>query len=487
MTSASSSSHSRSGSKKKSRAPAPRRLRNSFFFVVVRAAVLGLALAWAIILFWWNREGDPRFYRFVKTAPGRAVARVFRWYGPAQGGALENKTEEQMTPRERAVKKSIEESLRAAAPTHVLVFKNNRIMEGRLVEEKPAYVVFAETYGEQNALAMNVGRNRIREIVAVTNELPEVTYRDVRFQMEFPTFKLHRDPPYTILTREPFFRVQHSVEILKKLYGDVLSTFDELVTRTNVSDNIQVLFFSEEKDYEKYRLKYAPQMEDTSGFYSPWADRLVVFNQSSSEQLKRIEARLGAAEASYRSEGASPDVQAELEVWRVEMQRNIARFAEAETQKVLRHEGAHQLLLTYGVQSENHIENDWVIEGLATYCETPEPGDADAYRTAMLRRAQEIGGLIGLEELVNLRSEDGLLSLGARARVQLGYSQAWALTRLLMQPEFREAFFEYFRFLRDPANFREVRRTPAMDLLCRFIELTPVDLDARYVSYIRSL
>jgi hypothetical protein len=487
MTSSSSRSGSKSGSRPHHRRAPRKRVWNNGFFVVVRALVLGLALAWAIILYGWNREGNPRFYRFIRTAPGRMVARIFRWHAPQPQGAMEDKTDEQMTEKERAVKRSIMESLRAGAPTHRLQLTNGQVMRGKLIEEKPDYVKFSETYGESGSLAMNVSRKRIRGIEPETNPLPRVTYRDVRFQMEFPRFQIYREPPYTILTDELYVRVESSVAVLKTLHEEFLATFGDLVTRATVRDGIQVLFFSREREYQAYQAKYAPFMDETSGFYSPWVDRLVVFNQSSSEHLRRLERRLAAAEDAQRSSGAPPDVLADVEVWRVEMQRDIARFAELETQKVLRHEGAHQLFQTYGVHSENHMESEWLLEGLATFCETPQPGDADAFRIAVLRRAQEIGKLIPLAEIVNLRDKEGLLALGSHARVQVGYAQAWALVRMLMQPEYRGPFFGYICLVRDAAHFREVRRTPSMELLCRFLEVAPEELTDRYLAYVREL
>jgi hypothetical protein len=43
------------------------------------------------------------------------------------------------------------------------------------------------------------------------------------------------------------------------------------------------------------------------------------------------------------------------------------------------------------------------------------------------------------------------------------------------------------QYQRDWRHYRDVRKTTAMDLLCRFLELTPAELQDQWLEYIGSL
>lgn len=458
-----------------------------FIGPALRLSSLCAVLAGVLVLMYWSRIDDPRFYRFLHTAPGQFLARTFRWYGAVPDVPAAEKPESRMSRKERAVKARLVEELRKSMPTHRLVFRGGESMTGWVLEERPGEVLFTETYGSSGSLFMKVGRRRILRIEPLTNAPPAVTYRDVRFQMEFERMSLYQRPPYTVLTDEDFFRVEKYVQALQDLHAQFVRAFGPLLVHASRGDGIQVLFFSDEDPYRSYQAKYAPRMADSSGFYSPWVDRLVVFDQNASDRIRRLRAKVQAEEERVRQSRLGAEANERAAAWRAEMERDIARFAEAQTLAALRHEGAHQLLFTYGVHSENRMENEWLVEGLASYCESPRLGDREPVRAAVLRKAAAIGGLMPLADLVNLRSRDGLQALGSADRVELGYDQAWGLVDFLMQEDRRPRFFAYVEYVRDPRNFREVRGMAAMDLLCRFLETTPAGLRAQWEEYVARL
>ncbi len=402
----------------------------------IRISLLVAALAATLVLFYWNRRNDPRFYWFLHTKPGQVLERVFRWGGPAAGAMVREKAEADMTPEELAAKKSME---RAAITK------------------------------------------------AGTNRPPAVTYRDVRFRLEFPQMEFCKCPPFTIMTSESPTQVERTVNVLQDLHRQFLETFGALANKGQDEKNIQVLLFSRESEFDAYQRKYAPKMEISSGFYSPWIDRLVVFNQSGSDYVKWRQRTLRRWVAKYLVEAKSDDERERIVEWQEQAQQRIAEFADQQTTLSIRHEGAHQLFYTYGIHSTTHVENEWLIEGLSTYCETPVFGEDDPWRMANLKKALRRNALLPLHSLMNLRRPEGLMYYGLPERVDLAYAQAWSLVSFLMQPAYRPAFFDYIRFLRDPANFDEARTTPALELVARFLGLAPGEFQRRWLEYVEQL
>ena len=88
--------------------------------------------------------------------------------------------------------------------------------------------------------------------------------------------------------------------------------------------------------------------------------------------------------------------------------------------QTIRHEGTHQLLFKYGIHSSHHVEHEWLVEGLATYCEMPRVGDIDRIRLGRVIEKQEDYALIPLEELVNARQTGGFMALGTVEEIDPG-------------------------------------------------------------------
>ena len=446
------------------------------------------AMLWAVVLFHWSRQDDPRFYQFLNSNIGRATAQVFRWRGSVLNTPLADKTESQMNDEERAVKHEIENEMKATASAFELVLKDGRTLSGHVVKEEPDYVLFSESFGDNGSLSVKIRRQNIRRIDRVAEALPPIVYRDVRLKMEFPRMNFYKRPPYSIVTDESFFSVEHTVRVLQGLYGNFLSVFAPLIENPGGREkNIQLVFFSDEAAYREYQNAYAPQMGNSSGFYSPWVDRLIVFNQKSSEQIRTIQELLKKQEEYYRSFRGGGDYSARIDAWKEEAQINIARFAEEQTMTSIRHEGAHQLMFTYGVHSPNRIENEWLVEGLATYCEASTIGGYDPMRLVLLKKALANGTTIPLKELVNFRDPHGLTAIGSAERAEMAYHEAWALVHWLMQYEQQNRFFDYIRFVRDMDNYRQVRKTSAYDLLCQKMQIEPSEFENLWKQYVQSL
>lgn len=456
---------------------------------IVRLALLVSVLGGAILLYRWSRAGDPRFYRFVKSRPGQVLARAFRWNGPWSGQLPEeDRPDSRMTPEELGVKRELEDEVRQGTPTHEVVLGTGQRLKGWVTGEKPDYVEFAESYRDSGGMSIRIRRERIQRVTALTNAEGSVTYRDVRLKMEFPGFHFYWRPPYAILTDESYFSVEHSVRALLETYRQFMAAFGALVARPARGRDVQVLFFSKHDQYQAYQRRYSPGMDNSTGFYSPTIDRLVVYNQGTSDQVRRALESVDKQAAAHRDFAApSPAEQARLAEWQKQTEQRIRSFAEEQTLSTLRHEGAHQLFYTCGIHSEHRVEGEWLVEGLATYCETPRLGERDPLRVALIRRAIKDGKLIPLDALTGFRSAAGLMAFGRGDRVELAYAQSWALVAFLMQSDRIKGFFDYIRFVRDPASFREVKDARPVDLLARFLGTSAGQLAADWMGYLEKL
>ena len=121
------------------------------------------------------------------------------------------------------------------------------------------------------------------------------------------------------------------------------------------------------------------------------------------------------------------------------------------------HEVAHQLSFNCGMLNRKGDVPVWLAEGLAVYCESTVKGawqgigEANPARAGVLAPASKGGApFIPLRDLI--RSDDWIRKAKRTDQIVLGYSQSWALFRLLME-ERPEQLRAYLRLIHD-------RRTP---------------------------
>lgn len=357
---------------------------------------------------------------------------------------------------------------------HRLVYDGSKTMTGRLVEEHPDYIVFEQTFGDSGRMSVQFPRSRVVRIENCTAEHPAVSRRDVRFYMEFPDKQFYKSPPYTVITDESFFAVEHIVKQLQDLYGQITEQFSLLIASSERREDIQLLIFSKAGEYEAYRNRYAPGLKGSSGFYSHGNDRMTVYHQRDADWVKDGKKQIAAVEKQYEGKLRSDLARESFNQWKINAKGDLLGEANKVTQSVIRHEGAHQLLFTLGVQNSFQTGRNWVSEGLATYCETTKPGRLNISRIEELKAAQTGGRLIPLRTLMTASCNGN----------SLAYAEAWSLTHLLMQPEYRSGFFAYLDWLRKhPSAFV----TDPVQELCQFIALRPDELTTRCTIYVDGL
>jgi hypothetical protein len=113
------------------------------------------------------------------------------------------------------------------------------------------------------------------------------------------------------------------------------------------------------------------------------------------------------------------------------IERQATDFSKDANLSTTMHEAAHQIAFNCGLLNRAGDGPCWLVEGMATYCEATDQGDWTALGGPNPLRIVDLAGAKGsyltLEELVqNDRWRK-------TPKVLLGYSQSWALFRMLME------------------------------------------------------
>ncbi len=217
----------------------------------------------------------------------------------------------------------------------------------------------------------------------------------------------------------------------------------------------------------------------TTGVYHPPSNRLVVYdyaqNRSFLANKKQGEQMVGQ----IRSQ--------------LDRQRISGRFSHfAQTRRAdanigtIMHEVAHQLSFNGGLLNREGDVPLWLAEGLACYCEATENaswqgiGEPNPERVNTLAgAARGQGTFIPLRAL--LASDDWLRKAPDVRQVLLGYSQSWALFRMLMEQKPRS--------LRNYLTLLYPHRTPE-HRLADWVQVFGTDLatfEKQYFDYMRNL
>jgi len=377
------------------------------------------------------------------------------------------------TERELAVQKSLERLMEQRVPTHRLIYDSVKTLTGTLLEDHPGYIVFSQQYGDSGQMSIQLARSRIVRIEECLPGRTEISHRDVRFHMQFPQKNFYKSPPYTIISEESFFAVEDIVKQLQALYVQITETFKPLITSGARKADIQLLVLSNADEYAAYRARYAFDLEGSSGFYSHSMDQMVVYHQRGSSWVQDGKGRIASLERQYQDTLRTEQARRELVRWKNTEQRKLLAEAHRATHSTIRHEGAHQLLFTLGIQNAEQIGRAWVTEGLAVYCETERAGQLNLRRRGELIEALAADRVIPLRRLMSER----------RFNTSLEYAEAWALMHLLMQTEYRNGFFDYLDWLRrNPGPAKN-----CVEELTRFLPVSFPELEEKWMACLRRL
>jgi hypothetical protein len=393
-----------------------------------------------------------------------------------------------LTKKEQALKEELEDRLRNEQPTHRLELKDGVVLTGRLMSQSKSAFTFKESYGDSGGVNMTFRRSRVASVQTIPASDMELSNRDVRLAAEFPDFNFYRRPPYTLVTDESYFMVESTIQEIQKLHNQFKKTFGALLGENAQRGHIQIVIFSNEEAFENYQKQYAPSMENSSGFYSSLTDRLVFFNQQGSSAMKNSGVALRSKEKQYLAQARKYGGEERVRQWARQSEKMMLQAAEDETRRTVRHEAAHQLFYTLGIHSSIRLENTWLVEGLAAFCEPRKPGEVEGLRLSMLKAASASDDLVPLDILVNSRSTGGFLGLTDDYDSALTYGQSWALVHMLLQSPYREGFFDYIRHVRNPQNLKSLLKGDRYQLLSDRVTLPgEASLEEQFKEYLSLL
>ncbi|HXI85149.1 MAG TPA: DUF1570 domain-containing protein [Verrucomicrobiae bacterium] len=387
-----------------------------------------------------------------------------------------------LTVDELARKTALEAELADERPTQRLKLRDGHVLEGRIVSETPSAIRFRDGFGYSGFVVESYRRADILAVETLTAASFEVTPRDVRFSAEFPQFHFAKSPPYTIVTDESFGEVQKILVVLADLREQLHQRFAPLIKRDGELRNIHVVFFGSEEAFRKYALRVAPSFVNSAGFFSSGENRLALLNQLGTSRYADARGRLDERSRRFSNfADAGPQLAA--------LRSGMTSEAKSMNERLIRHEGAHQLFHAYHVHSRFGLEPTWLTEGLAQYCETPEIGRYHATLADRVMRASKAGQLLPLKTLLNHRDPSGFFALG-EGNIELAYAESWALVYMLMQDEWRGRFFDYIKSYRDVDNYRAaqaVERTQPETVLEARLKMDLNTLESQWDSFITHL
>lgn len=382
-----------------------------------------------------------------------------------------------LTAEEISRKQKLEAQLAQERPTHRIRFRSGRTLEGHLVSQTPTEVRVRDGFGYSGYVVETYRRAEISSIDPLPATAFELTADDVRFSAEFPEFHFVKIPPYTIVTDESYGEVQRILGLLASLREQFLQRFAPLIRSGVEQEDIRVVFFGSEKAFRQYAERAAPAFVNSAGFYSSQENRLALLNQLGTARYSEASTRLDErGRRLSRSANAGPQIAA--------LRSDLTLEAKAINERLIRHEGAHQLFRACHIHSRLGIEPTWLTEGLAEYCETGEIGRFHFALADRITAAREKRQFVPLKTLLNHRDPSGFFALG-HGNLEIAYAESWALTYMLMQEDTREQFFSYLKFYRDLTEDRAAaaEADPA-GVLQAYLKMDSDTLERKWDSFI---
>jgi hypothetical protein len=392
-----------------------------------------------------------------------------------------------LTDAQLALKRKLEAQLAEERSTHRLVLRNGRTVTGRVIGETATSVRLREGFGFSGYVISSYKREEIAMIEALSEASFEVTAADVRLCQEFPEYNFAKSPPYAFVTDESFSDVEKILGLLGALRRQFEERFAPLIRAGSEPREIQIIFFAKESAFRAYAQRVAPAFVNSAGFYSTHDNCLALLDQFGSGQYARIQDKIRQRQQALdqrERDGAGSQSEAARRL--AATQGQLTSLAKAMTERLIRHEGAHQLFHTYHIQSPYGVEPTWLYEGMAGYCEPEEVGRYHyvlAERVAAYRKA---GQLLPLRTLLNYRAASGFFALGP-GQAEIAYAQGWSVVYFLMQDPYRRGFFEFIKSysdLKNPPAAKEILRRDTVKSLESFLTVDFATIESQWQEFV---
>jgi hypothetical protein len=206
------------------------------------------------------------------------------------------------------------------------------------------------------------------------------------------------------------------------------------------AEKMMVAIFSTPQGLEAYLGQ--KMSEAVTGVYHTPSNRLVVYDYGKNRLFLEGKKSFEAA-----AREGSTDLERERRT--LTFGRHVRDRRDDTNISTIMHEVAHQLAFNGGLLNRAGDNPVWLVEGMAVYCESTVRGawqgigEPNPMRARVLAQQLRAGGdLIPIRELVG--SDDWIRKARYVDQVVLGYSQSWALYRLLMEerPKQLKAYLE---------------------------------------------
>ncbi len=242
------------------------------------------------------------------------------------------------------------------------------------------------------------------------------------------------------------------------------------------SGRMMVAAFDSQEGFEAYlgrRMSTA-----ITGIYDRDTNRLVIYDYSRNRAFRA---------AQKQGDDVAKKIKSPLDRERVvgAFRRDAREFRDDANIGTVMHEVAHQLSFNGGLLQRDGDVPVWLAEGLACYCESTTNsawqgvGEPNPMRVGALAvQVRGKGPLYPLKSLI--QSDDWLRHSTTAGQAVLGYSQSWALFRMLMEEKPAE--------LRRYLDLIRTRQTPdgrLDDFVAAFGGFAK--MDARYQEYIHEI
>jgi hypothetical protein len=321
------------------------------------------------------------------------------------------------------------------------------------------------------------------------------TSADSRFINEFPNFEFTKRGDCSIMTDAPTQETERILRSLTQFRAEFEKYFSPLIRNRPAARGFQIIYFSSEQPFRDYARRAVPALANSAGFYSSAEHRLVLLNQLGTAQFAHVQNRLKERQQSLSDPAAKPAgieagedrVQASTQL--AALRTEMAAEAEAMTERLVRHEAAHQLFDAYKIQSPLAAEPTWLTEGLAEYCETSEIGAYHSVMAHRIAKARAADKLLPMKKLLNHRDPAGFFSLGEK-QTEVAYAQSWALIYFFMHNHYRAGFLEFIKYYRDLPDQRAAAAAIGTDtefILEHFLKTDIRTIQSKWQNFLNHL
>lgn len=153
------------------------------------------------------------------------------------------------------------------------------------------------------------------------------------------------------------------------------------------------------------------------------------------------------------------------------------------------HEGTHQLMFNYGMQTRYADTPLWINEGLAAYFETPDLGAKNGWRKIGKVNFLRLGPFL---QFAKNRPADSLKKMMAtddgfkNASTLDNYAQAWAFNYFLLNRH-KKAYVKYLSHMSEKPRLVSDEPEQRISEFLQFFDQTLEELDKEFLRYIRKL